>query len=114
MKKAVVLASAVALVALTFSAGTASAITEYPPPPPPPKQTSPTGGKSGPSPAGTYVLAATFCAAGSLIVQSAYIGNTQNRELTSKEAFYTTGNCFLPFIGGPLFWALANGGNNPN
>jgi hypothetical protein len=55
----------------------------------------------------------TFCAASSLIVQSAYVGNTQNRELTSREAFTITGNCFVPFIGGPLFWAVANGGN-PN
>jgi hypothetical protein len=55
----------------------------------------------------------TLCAEGSLIVQSAYVGNTENRELTSREAFYTTGNCFVPIVGGPLFWALANNGN-PN
>ncbi|MDB5600582.1 MAG: hypothetical protein JWN71_2626 [Xanthobacteraceae bacterium] len=110
MKKAVVLAS-VAMAAMMFTAGPAAAISEYPPPRvQPAPQDGVANGKNGPSPLAGYLLVSTFCAAGSLIVQSAYVGNNQNRELTSKEAFTTTGNCFVPFIGGPLLWALANGG----
>lgn len=115
MKKVFVLASA-ALVTMTLTTGPVAAISfseggrsHYHKPKPP----KPGHGVKGPSALGQYVLFSTFCAAGSLIVQSAYVGETENRELTSQEAFYTTGNCFLPIVGGPLFWALANGGN-PN
>jgi hypothetical protein len=120
MKKAVVLAS-VALVAMTFAAGPAAAFESIPhyrhhhhhhiKKIKVPQDGSASGGKSGPSPLASYLLVSTFCAAGSLIVQSAYVGEIEHRELTSREAFYTTGNCFVPFVGGPLFWALANGGN---
>lgn len=133
MKKAVVLASA-ALVAMTLWAAPAAAFSGFsegmrhfrphhhhhhhfhkpPKAPAAPKERVGTGGKKGVSPLGQYVLFSTFCAAGSLIVQSAYVGETEHRELTSQEAFYTTGNCFIPFVGGPLFWALANAGNTPN
>jgi hypothetical protein len=57
-----------------------------------------------------YPLYATFCAAGTLIIDSWYVGYTQHRELTSEEAIGMTATCFFP----PLaLYYLAKHANEP-
>lgn len=57
------------------------------------------GSNNGPN---GYVLGATFCAAGFVILQAAIVSAQENRELTPREAYGTIANCFLPIIGGLL------------
>jgi hypothetical protein len=78
----------VALSVSLFAANAVSAATLSPP-----KSPTPTaGGHSHPG----YPVYATFCAAGTLIFDSWYVGYTQHRELTSDEAIGITASCFFP------------------
>jgi hypothetical protein len=58
-----------------------------------------TNGRKGPSGLASYALSATFCSAGSLVLNALIINATENRELTRSEAGQTVAGCWLPIIG---------------
>jgi hypothetical protein len=79
----------------------------HPKPPKPPKTASnpqQSGGKNhGLRGAGAYLMGATFCSAGFLVLRAFIVNAQENRELTRGEAWETVGGCFVPLIGGPIF-----------
>jgi hypothetical protein len=58
-----------------------------------------TNGRNGPNGLASYALGATWCSAGSLVLNALIINATENRELTASEAGQTVAGCFLPIIG---------------
>jgi hypothetical protein len=58
-----------------------------------------TNGRKGPSGLTAYALSATWCSAGSLVLNALIINATENRELTRSEAGQTVAGCWLPIIG---------------
>jgi hypothetical protein len=56
-------------------------------------------GRKGPGPLASYVLGATWCSAGSLVLNAIIINATENRELTRSEAWQTTAGCWVPIVG---------------
>lgn len=56
-------------------------------------------GKKGPGPLASYALGATWCSAGSLVLNAMIVNATENRELTRSEAWQTTAGCWVPILG---------------
>jgi hypothetical protein len=56
-------------------------------------------GHDGLSAAQWYVTGGMFCSAIWLIVHAAYVSQTENRELTRREAYMDVAGCWLPIIG---------------
>ena len=57
------------------------------------------GGRKGPGPLPSYALGATWCSAGSLVLNAIIINATENRELTRSEAWQVTAGCWVPILG---------------
>lgn len=55
-----------------------------------------------------YVGSAIACSAASLVLDSAIVSASENRELTYGEAYATVGNCFVPIIGGLIGQAIGD------
>jgi hypothetical protein len=57
------------------------------------------GGRKGPGPLASYALGATWCSAGSLVLNALIVNANENRELTRSEAWQTTAGCWVPILG---------------